>query len=323
MGDRDFTIPNKYEFDTDTLNETYGKLRMEPFERGYALTVGVALRRALLSSIESAAAVSVKFDSVRHEFSSIPGVKEDVLDIILNLRQVRMRLVGEPPEKLRLDVSGERKVTAKDFEANPKIEILNPDAPIAELTERDAHLALDLNVTVGRGFVPAGGQSAEADVIEMDANHSPVYRVNYDVQVVQVGERDFERLVLEIWTDGRVTPEKALDEAATILREHFALLAKGGGEEFRTKHVRETGEIRDLLPKAIEETEFNERAKKSLEAEGIKTIEELVSRTEEDLLKFKNLGKKSVDDIKDTLKAMNPGLELGMDLAEYKKGEQV
>jgi len=321
MGWRDFTMPNKYEFDTNTLSETYGRFTMEPFERGYALTTGVALRRSLLSSIESAAAVSVKIEGVPHEFSTIPGVAEDVMDIILNLRQVRMRLIGEPPEKLRLEVSGERTVTAADFEANPKVEILNPDQHLATLTERASKISMEVAVDVGRGFVPAGAQGPEVGVVLLDANFSPVVRVRHEVENCRVGEAtDFERLVLEIWTDGRVTPEKALDEASTILRDHFALLVKEGGEEVRTKHVRETERLRELVLRAIEDTELSQRAKNSLHNENIRTLAELVTRTDEDLLKFKNLGRKSLDEIKATLTTM--GLSLGMDLTTVQKADQ-
>jgi len=321
MGWREFTMPAKNEFDEATLKETYGKFTMEPFERGYALTVGNALRRALISSIESAAPVSVKIDGVPHEFGTIRGVLEDVMDIILNVRQVRMRLTGKPPKTLRMEISGERAVTAADFEVNPEIEILNPGQHIATLTEKDSKLVMEISVDSGRGFVPAGPQGPEVGVILLDANFSPVYKVKYEVENTRVGQRtDFERLVMEIWTDGRVTPEKAMNEASFILREHFALLVKEGDASFRTPQVKETERLKDLVLKSIEDTELTPRAKNSLQSENIKTVADLVTKTDEDLLKFKNLGRKSLDEIKETLGTM--GLTLGMDLTQVLEAEQ-
>ncbi len=324
MGWREFTMPRKYEFDTDTLTQEYGKFTMEPFERGYALTLGNALRRGLLSSIESAAPVSVKIDGVLHEFGTMPGVLEDVMDVILAVRQLRLRVHGAPPKTIRLEASGECEVTAKNFEANPEMEILNPGLHIATLTARDAKMVMEVVVDVGRGYSPAERNrqpDAPIGVIPLDANFSPVSRVRFDVENTRVGQvTDYERLVLEIWTDGRVTPEKALDEASFILREHFALLVKEGGDEGRARQVKETERLRELVLKAIDEMDLSVRAKNSLHNENINTIGDLVSRTDEDLLKFKNLGRKSLDEIKETLGTM--GLSLGMDVAQVLKADQ-
>ncbi len=318
---KEFTMPTKSEFSADTLTSTYGKFVMEPFERGYALTLGNALRRSLLSSIEGAAPVAVKFEGVQHEFSTIPGVAEDTLDIILNIRQLKFRLHGAPPKTLRLNVSGEKEVTAEDFEPNTEVEILNPKQHLAQLTEKTAKLTIEVTLEVGRGFVPAErNRPAEQviGVIPLDSNFSPVVRVRYDVENTRVGQvTDFERLVLEVWTDGRVTPEKAVDEAGFILREHFALLVKAEAEHGGAGVVKETERVKDLVLKGIEELDLSVRALNSLHNESIKTIGELVTRTDEDLLKFKNFGRKSLEEIKAAL--ANFGLTLGMDVSAFQQ----
>jgi len=318
---KEFTMPTKSEFTAETLTPTYGKFVMEPFERGYALTVGNALRRSLLSSIEGAAPVSIKFDGVQHEFSTMPGVTEDTLDIILNIRQLKFQLHGAPPKTIRLSVSGEREVTAQDFEANPDVEILNPKQHLAQLTEKTSKLTIEVELEVGRGFVPAErNRKPEAAIgnIPLDSNFSPIARVRYDVENTRVGQvTDYERLILEVWTDGRVTPEKAVDEAGFILREHFALLVKAEAEHGGAGAVKETERVKELVLKGIEDLDLSVRALNSLHNESIKTIGELVTRTDEDLLKFKNFGRKSLEEIKAAL--ANFGLTLGMDVSAYQQ----
>ena len=316
MGWKELTMPSRSEFDAAVLTPTYGKLVMEPFERGYALTIGNALRRALLSSIEGAAPVSIKIEGVPHEFGTIPGVMEDVLNIVLNVRQLILRIHGQPPKTLRLAVSGEKKVSAGDFEPNPEIEVLNPDLHIATLTEKNAKLTLEIEVDSGRGFIPAERNKrpdAAIGVIPLDADFSPVTRVRYDVENTRVGQiTDYERLVIEVWTDGRVTPEKAMDEAAFILHEHFALLVREGGGTGGTRQVRETERVRELAAKSVEELELAVRTVNSLNAESVKTIGDLIVKTEEDLLKFKNFGRKSLEEVQAAMEKL--GLSLGMEL---------
>lgn len=316
---KEFAMPTRSEFDADTLTPTYGKFVMEPFERGYALTAGNALRRALLSSVEGAAPVSAKIEGVQHEFGTVTGVLEDVMDILLNLRMMKLRAHGAPPKTLRLNVSGEKAVKASDLEPNAEVEILNPDLHIATLTEKSSKLSLEVEIDVGRGFVPSERNKrpdAPIGVIPLDANFSPVARVRYDVENTRVGQvTDFERLILEIWTDGRVTPEKALDEAGFILREHFAILVKDGGEMAGAQQVKESERLKELVHKGIEELELSVRALNSLHNENIKTIGDLVSKTDEDLLRFKNFGRKSLEEIKAALTVM--GLSLGMDVSGY------
>ncbi len=321
---KEFTMPTRFEFETESLTATYGKFVMEPFERGYALTVGNALRRSLLSSIEGAAPVSVKVDGVQHEFSSIPGVQEDIIDITLNVRQLKLRLHGTPPKSLILQAEGERKVCAKDFEANAEVEILNPDLHLATLSEKSSKLVMEVEAEVGRGFGPAEKNKrpeAPIGIIPLDANFSPVTRVRYDVENTRVGQvTDFERLVLEIWTDGRITPEKALDEASFILREHFMLLAREGAEQTGVQQAKEAERIKELLQRDVEDLELSVRSINSLRSENIRTIADLAAKTDEDLLKLSNFGRKSLEEIRAALALK--GLSLGMATGPYLKQEQ-
>lgn len=316
---KEFTMPTRAEFETETLTPTYGKFIMEPFERGYALTAGNALRRSLLSSIEGAAPVYVKIEGAAHEFGTLPGVLEDVMDVILNIRQTRFRVHGQPPKVIRLSASGETKVKASDFEPNPEVEILTPDQHVATLTEKSSKLSVELGLDVGRGFVPAErNKRSDAPIgeIPLDANFSPVARVRYDVENTRVGQvTDFERLILEIWTDGRTSPEATLNEAGFILREHFALLVREGGDGGGVQQLKESERLKELVHKGIEELDLSVRALNSLHNESIKTIGDLVSKTDEDLLKFKNFGRKSLEEIKAALATL--GLSLGMDVAAY------
>jgi len=316
---KEFAMPTRSEFDAASLTPTYGKFMMEPFERGYALTVGNALRRALLSSVEGAAPVSAKIEGVQHEFGTVPGVLEDVMDILLNLRLMKLRVHGAPPKTLRLNIAGEKAVKASDLEPSPEVEILNPDLHLATLTEKSSKLSLEVEIDVGRGFVPSERNKrpdAPIGVIPLDSNFSPVARVRYDVENTRVGQvTDFERLLLEIWTDGRVTPEKALDEAGFILREHFSILVKDAGEVAGAQQMKESERLKELVHKGLEDLELSVRALNSLHNENIKTIGDLVSKTDEDLLRFKNFGRKSLEEIKAALTAM--GLSLGMDVSGY------
>lgn len=311
---KEFTMPTRFEFEADSLTPIYGRFVMEPFERGYALTVGNALRRSLLSSIEGAAPVSVKIEGAPHEFGTLPGVHEDVMDIILAVRQLKFRLHGAPPKTLRLELTGERKVTGKDFEANADVELLNPDQLLATLTEKTSKFSLEIEVDVGRGFVPSDRNKrpeAPIGVIPLDANFSPVSRVRYEVENTRVGQvTDFERLILEVWTDGRVTPENALNEAGLILKEHFLLMARDAGGEAAGQQVKDAERVKELLGLGLEELELSVRSLNALHSEGLRTIGELTAKTDEDLLTYKNFGRKSLDEIKAALAAR--GLALNM-----------
>jgi len=310
----DLQLPTRY--DWVVQRGDYGKLVVEPFEPGFALTVGIAYRRALLSGIHGASPVWAKVENVLHEFSHLPGVTEDTLDIMMNLRKVVFGLHVNRPKILRLKAQGPGTVTANDFERDADCEILTPDVPLATL-DRDGRLAMEVCVERGRGYVPAEKHELEAlpfNAILLDADFSPVERVNFHVESV-VGSR--QRLVLEVWTDGSVAPVIAVAEASRILEDHFERLTifppatseKVGVErnETRLRLERNVNLLRNVA-----ELEVSVRASNCFKAANIRTIADLVPKTEAELLKTKNFGKKSLNEIKMVLGEM--GLSLGMHL---------
>ena len=310
----DLQLPTRY--DWVVQRGDYGKLVVEPFEPGFALTVGIAYRRALLSGIHGASPVWAKVENVLHEFSHLPGVTEDTLDIMMNLRKVVFGLHVNRPKILRLKAQGPGTVTANDFERDADCEILTPDVPLATL-DRDGRLAMEVCVERGRGYVPAEKHELEAlpfNAILLDADFSPVERVNFHVESV-VGSR--QRLVLEVWTDGSVAPVIAVAEASRILEDHFERLTifppatseKVGVErnETRLRLERNVNLLRNVA-----ELEVSVRASNCFKAANIRTIADLVPKTEAELLKTKNFGKKSLNEIKTVLAEM--GLSLGMHL---------
>jgi len=296
--------------------KSYGKLVMEPFEPGFALTVGIAYRRALLSAIHGAAPTWVKIEYVLHEFSHLPGVTEDTLDIMMNLRKVAFVLHVNRPKILRLKARGTGTVKASDFEKDADIEILTPDVPLATL-EKDGVLEMEVCVERGRGYVPAEKREPAAlpiHAILLDADFSPVQRVNFHVEPAAAGK---ERLVLEVWTDGSVAPATAVAEASRILEDHFELLthfpeATPEGATAKRDETRPRTEGTENLFRNVEELELSVRASNCFKAANIRTIADLVPKTEAELLKTKNFGKKSLNEIKTMLGAM--GLSLGMRL---------
>jgi DNA-directed RNA polymerase subunit alpha len=299
----------------------YGKFVMEAFERGWGITVGNAMRRVLLSSLQGAAVVSVRIDGVDHEYSTLPGIKEDVTDIILNLKQLRVALLSDHDETLRLDVSGEGKVTAANIEENPNVEILNPDLVIATLSG-DASLSIEMKVSDGRGFVLAEDlkdDSAPVGTIAIDANFSPVTKVAFHVSDTRVGDRtDFNRLELEIWTDGSIHPEDALAYAAKLLVDHFELFINFEGDLDSAEEIiqdEEKSRIATLLKMRVDELELSVRSSNCLRMANIHTIGELVRNKESDMLKYKNFGRKSLVELNDVLTAM--GLQFGINVDEY------
>jgi DNA-directed RNA polymerase subunit alpha len=299
----------------------YGKIVIEPFEPGFALTAGNAYRRVLLSSIAGAAPTWVKIESVLHEFSYLPGVREDTLDIILNLRKLVFTLHVNRPKLLRLKVQGARTVIARDFELDPDVEILTPDVVVATL-DRDADLEMEVCVEQGRGYQPAEKREPEVlpiNAMLMDADFSPVKRVNFHVENRAPPSVSQERLILEVWTTGSVTPETAVADAARILDDQFALLIDVPQAPPAEIEGAETGaepvvrrEFNEHLFRNVEELELSVRAANCLKTAHIQTIAELVQKTESDLLKTKNFGKKSLNEIKTILEEM--GLSLGIRL---------
>jgi DNA-directed RNA polymerase subunit alpha len=306
-------LPARHEWASQ--DKTYGKLVIEPFEPGFALTVGIAYRRALLSAIHGAAPTWVKIENVLHEFSHLPGVMEDTLDIMLNLRRVVFALHVNRPKILRLKAQGTGVVKAADFEKDADVDILTPDVPLATL-DKDGVLEMEVCVERGRGYVSAEKREPEAlpiNAILLDSNFSPVQRVNFHVE--PAGDR--ERLVLEVWTDGSVAPTDAVAEAARILEDHFTLLEHfpESAPQEETAERTEAGprtELNENLFRNVDELELSVRASNCLKTANIRTIADLVQKTEAELLKTKNFGKKSLNEIKTILGEM--GLSLGMRL---------
>ena len=315
---RELIRPRELETDTSGA-ESYGKFACEPLERGFGLTLGNALRRVLLSSLQGAAITSVKIGGVLHEFSTIPGVMEDVADIVLNLKEVRLRLHGEGPKVLRVHQKGQGVLRAGDLSEDPTVEVMNPDMKIATLSA-DADVELELSVDTGKGYVGAEKNKSEEmpiGTIPIDSIFSPVTKVNYSVTPARVGrETDFDRLALEIWTDGTLAPVDALAFAAKILKEQLAIFINF--EEPTEAHLPMIEESRPLNPhlfKSVDELELSVRSANCLQNANIRLIGELVQRTEGEMLKTKNFGRKSLNEIKEVLASM--GLELGMRLEGF------
>lgn len=311
---REFQKPNKLFYDPDTLTATLGQFHAQPFERGFATTVGHSLRRVLLSAIEGAALTAVKIDGVLHEFSSIPGVREDVTDIIMNLRQIPLILHSGEPKTLHLEATEEGKIKSGDFKPDPDVEILDPDVHIATLNQ-EASITMEVRVKNGRGYVPANDNHDEdlsLGYIAMDSVHSPVRRANFHVEAARLGQStEYERLNLEVVTNGSVAPQDAVAQAAQILKEHLFMFINF--EEDSEEDVVEEDEdqaVNENLVKPVEELELSVRAYNCLKNASVETIGELVVKTEAEMLKTKNFGRKSLSEIKELLAEM--GLSFGM-----------
>jgi DNA-directed RNA polymerase subunit alpha len=305
-----FQRPKRVEVDTESLTATYGKFTAQPFERGFATTIGNALRRCLLSSIEGAAITAINIEGVLHEFSSIPGVVEDVTDIILNLKQIPIVLHADEAKVLSIDVAGPADVTAGRMTEDPQIE---------------GRLKLQAQVKKGRGYVAADRNFDEAmgiGWIPVDSAHSPVRRVNYRVEAARLGQTtDFERLVLEVWTNGTISPEEAVSLAAMLLKDHLGIfiateesLRQDGGELGR----EELAGLDALLARNIDELDLSVRSANSLKNANIHTLRDLVRRSEKDMLETKNFGRKSLEEVQEVLDKL--GLSLGMDVPDRPAG---
>ena len=295
-------------------SDRYGRLVAEPFEKGYALTVGNSIRRTLLSIIPGAAVSWVRITGVTDAETRIPGVAEDTVEVLLNLRKLALNVPSGEPLITRLDATGPRNVTGADVSEGTGLEVLNPELPICTL-EAGSTLSIELGVGVGRGYVNAAGHpegSVPAGAMPMDAAFSPIQRVSYNVEASRLGKViDYERLILEVWTNGAVSPEEALTRAAGYMRDHFVLLAPPGGPE-EDEEVEEAGEgfLQESLSKALEELPLPARAINALRNAEILTVADLVQKTDAELENVKNLGSKSIDEIKDALAGL--GLSLGM-----------
>jgi DNA-directed RNA polymerase subunit alpha len=310
-----FQRPNRLEVDEEKGN--YGRFTAQPLERGWGTTVGNALRRVLLSSIEGAAVTGVKIEGVEHEFTAVPGVVEDVTDIILNLKGLAIRLHEDGPRALTLDVKTKGAVTADAFEDDAQLEILNPDAPVATLAD-GGRLRLEATVSKGRGYVPADRNfdpEAPIGTIPLDSAHSPVRRVNYHVEAARVGQAtDYDKLVIEVWTNGTISPRDAVGVAAVLIRDHLAIFVNVETDEAAQAAGAEMpqSELDALLDTNVEELELSVRSANCLKNAGIRTLRELVQKTEKDMLETKNFGRKSLNEIKDILR--DKGLAFGMKL---------
>ncbi|MFH1223910.1 MAG: DNA-directed RNA polymerase subunit alpha [Pseudomonadota bacterium] len=315
---RSLIRPKLLEIEKDSLSDTYGKFTAKPMERGYGLTLGNALRRVLLSSIRGTAITTVKVNGVLHEFSSIPQIKEDVADIILNLKQVRFQLFSDEPKTLKLKKSGEGTITAADIQLDETVEILNPEQHIATLGN-NAKFDAEVTIHRGRGYRPSEENKYDempVGTIPVDSFFSPVKRVNYTVTDARIGQRtDYDRLILEVWTDGTILPEDAIAYASKILKEHLNIFINFA-EEVEPAHdaakiaSKISGELVEYLNKTVDELELSVRSANCLHNANIKYIGELVIRSESEMLKTKNFGRKSLNEIKDILAEM--GLSLGM-----------
>ena len=315
-------VPARHEWTVQ--DKMYGKLSIEPFEAGFALTVGIAYRRALLSAIHGAAPTWVKIENVLHEFSHLPGVMDDTLDIMMNLRKVVFSLHVNRPKILRLKAQGASVVKASDFEADADIEILTPDVVLATL-DKDGVLEMEVCVERGRGYMSAEKREPEAlpiNAILLDADFSPVKRVNFHVE--PVGTEGRERLLLEVWTDGSVSPVTAVGEASRILEDHFDLLTNFPDtspqeEAAERDEVRPRTELNENLFRNVDELELSVRASNCLKTANIRTIADLVQKTEAELLKTKNFGKKSLNEIKTILGEMSLSLGMRLDPEELER----
>jgi len=307
----------------EEMNETFGRFTVQPLERGYGVTIGNAFRRVLLSSLEGTAITALKIDGVQHEFSTVPGVTEDVADIILNLKGVRFRAGEENEGTISLQIEGPGELTAGSLaEATAEFEILNPDHHIANLSD-EADLLVEFRVGRGRGYVPAEENKRADDpigVVAVDSIFTPILNVKYTVNPARVGEKiDYERLTLEVETDGSITPEDALTAAASILRDHVGLFISVEQEpepdEEEQEIDAEVQRVRSLLNQSVDDLDLSVRAQNCLKAASIKTIGDLVRREESEMLKFRNFGRKSLQELVAVLEDRN--LRFGMDVEKY------
>lgn len=315
-------MPKGVELDEETGTEKYGKFVIEPLERGFGVTLGNVLRRVLLSALQGAAITAVRIDGVMHEFDTVPGVIEDVTEIILNLKELRLKLHADRSKMLELDASKSGVVTAGDISADADVEILNPDLHLFTLTT-DNRVRMEIDIGCGRGYVTSE-QNKRPDqplgTIPMDSVFTPVIKVNYQVENTRVGRRtDYDKLILEIWTDSSLSPQNALSFAAKILKDHLQMFITFEKEPEMAPEEEideETIRIRNLLKMKVDELELSVRSSNCLKAAEIKTLKDLVQKTEADMLKYRNFGRKSLSELQGILEKL--GLSFGMDVSKYK-----
>ena len=317
---RDLIKPRRMEVDQDTLSQTYGKFIAEPLERGFGTTLGNSLRRVLLSSLQGAAVSTLKIEGVDHEFTTIPEVTEDVTDVVLNLKEVLLRMHTNETKTLRIEAEGPKEVKAGDIIADEQVEILNPGHHICTLSE-GGKLRMEMICQRGRGYVPALNnkvQGAPIGTIPIDSLFAPIRKVNYQVTNARVGQvTDFDKLTMEVWTDGSVTPQDAMAYAAKIIKEQLTVFINFDETEepLPAEAPKEEAKLNENLFRSVDELELSVRSANCLQQANIKTIGDLVQRTEAEMLKTKNFGRKSLKEIKEILAEM--GLSLGMKLENW------
>ncbi len=319
MVGRGFQRPKRLLYDPETLTATYGHFYAQPFERGFGTTIGNALRRVLLSSIEGAAITAVKIDGVMHEFTPIPGVVEDVTDIILNLKQIPIKLHSDEPRTIHLEAREPGDLTSGDIRTGPDVEVVDKTLHVATVSDGGA-LKMEMRVRKGRGYVSAD-ENFEPDLplgyIPIDSIHSPVQKVNFTVEAARLGQiTEYDKLILDIWTNGCITPQEAVGRAAKILKDHMTIFINF--EEIQEREVQEidraTQQLFENLKRPVDELELSVRSANCLKNANIRTIGELVQKTETEMLKTKNFGRKSLNEIKEIL--TNMGLSFGMRITE-------
>ncbi len=336
-----FQFPENVYFDSESLTNTYGKLYAEAFERGFGTTIGNALRRVLLSSIEGAAITSIRIPGVPHEFSTLNGVKEDVVDIVLNIKQLRLKLHTEEPKTISINIKGPCEVKGRDIETGAQVEILNPDQHIATI-EKNINFTMEMTVEQGKGYVTADRNKKDdqsVDVIAIDSIFTPVNKVNFWIEGARVGRStDYDKLVMEIWTDGSISPQRALTQSADILIEHLSLFqiedeqeediitqetASNSGNSSDIEKVfyddNNPGVLNDNLLKSVDELELSVRSYNCLKNANIHTLAELVSKTEHEMLRTKNFGRKSLNEIKEIMQSMGLHFNMRIDPEELEK----
>ncbi|MCC6451595.1 MAG: DNA-directed RNA polymerase subunit alpha, partial [Acidobacteria bacterium] len=316
----EFQMPGRLNVETSTLSDRYGKFYAAPFERGFGTTVGNSIRRALLSSIEGAAITAVKISGVEHEFSSIKGVVEDATDVILNLKQVPFKLHGSGPKMLTISRKGAGEVTSADIEADGDVEVLDTSVHIATISTGGS-IEIEMRLKQGRGYVSAelnNDEDLSVGFIPIDSVHTPIKKVNYNVDKTRQGSNtEYDRLTLEVWTDGSVTPNDSIGLAAKLVKDHMSIFInfEEEEEEYKYEDIARPPLMRnDLLDKSVDELELSVRSYNCLKNADIRSIRDLIRRSEKDMLHTKNFGKKSLTEIKDMLHGM--GLDFGMEFDE-------
>lgn len=318
-------MPDGVVLEDSTANDNYGKFVIQPLERGFGVTLGNSFRRVLLSSLTGASITAIKIDGILHEFTAVPGVVEDVSEMILNLKKVRMKVLNKKTNKIELSLAGSRNFTAQDLQDHcPDIEILNPDQHIATLND-DAKLTMELRYGFGKGYLPSSEQvitDQTIGIIPIDSIFTPIRNVKYNVENVRIGERnDYEKLTLEVVTDGSITPEEALSNSGKIMKDHINLFIHFDQEpeedKVESEKDAEAERIKNILITSVDDLELSVRSHNCLKAANIKSLGDLVRRDENEMLKFRNFGRKSLAELIEIVD--NYGLEFGMDVDKYIK----